>query len=63
VAYLSFFSKQDAESNSANGTAMVFELKSKITGRSSIKKLDTITCPLYDSNCVKIFVENIFEDS
>jgi hypothetical protein len=63
VAYLSLFSKQDSESNSANGTALVFELRSKVTGRQSSKRLENISCPLYDSTCIKVFVENVFENS
>ena len=61
IAFLSFFSKQDAESTSVNGTAMVFELRSMITGRKSIKKLDTLSCPLYESVCIKVNVDNFFE--
>lgn len=41
---------------------MVFELKSKTTGRKSTKIIEPITCPLYDSVCVKVLVENIFEE-
>ena len=63
VAFLSFFSKQGAESTSLNGTAMVFELRSRITGRKSTKKLDTLTCPLYESVCVKVSIDNFFEES
>lgn len=48
--------------NSANGTAMVFELRSRITGRKSLKKLELVSCPLYDTTSVKVTVENPFED-
>jgi hypothetical protein len=41
---------------------LVFELRSKITGRKSIKKLENISCPLYETISIKVLVENIFED-
>ena len=56
VAFVSLFSKQEAEVNSINGSALVFELRSKITGRKSIRKLDSIACPLYETVSVKVLV-------
>lgn len=74
IAYLTFLNKLEStdtssmantvtnpNANAAAGSTLVFELRSKIVGRKSIKKLEPIYCPIYESQMIRIPVDNQFD--
>lgn len=56
------FNKKELDNNCGIGCSLVFELRSQIIGRKSIKKLENLRCSMYESTSIRIPVENTFND-